>query len=96
MTASALAVNGKPVTVRIAGEVFVPTEVPTMWVSWQTLGRAAAGLAANQYDIALTPGTSTQAYTDALQRALGPDLVVALLRAPTRSPGSWTCPCSSG
>jgi putative ABC transport system permease protein len=56
-----LTVNGKPVTVRIAGEVFVPTGVPTMWVSWPTLGGAAAGLTANHYDIALTPGTSTQA-----------------------------------
>jgi putative ABC transport system permease protein len=72
-----LTVNGKPVTVRIAGVVFVPTEVPTMWVSWQTLGGAAAGLTANQYDIALTPGTSTQAYTGALQRTLGPDIGVS-------------------
>lgn len=72
-----LTVNGKPVTMRIVGEVFVPTEVPTMWVSWQTLGGAATGLTANQYDIALTPGTSTQAYIDALQRTLGSDIGVS-------------------
>jgi putative ABC transport system permease protein len=72
-----LTVNGKPVTVRIVGEVFVPTEVPTMWVSWQTLGGAAAGLTTNLYDITLTPGTSTQAYTDALQRTLGPGIGVS-------------------
>jgi putative ABC transport system permease protein len=75
-----LTVNGKPVTVRIAGEVFVPTPVPTIWVSSQTLGGPAAGLAVHQYDIGLTPGTSTQGYTGALQRtlqrALGPDIVV--------------------
>jgi putative ABC transport system permease protein len=72
-----LTVNGKPVTVRIAGKVFVPTEVPTVWVSWHALGGAAAGLTANLYDITLTPGTSTQAYTSALQRALGPGIGVS-------------------
>jgi putative ABC transport system permease protein len=71
-----LTVHGKPVTLRIAGEVFIPAGTPTMWVSWQTLGAAAAGLTAHQYDIALTPGTSVQAYTDALQRAVGHDIVV--------------------
>jgi putative ABC transport system permease protein len=75
-----LTVNGKPVTVRIAGEVFIPSPVPAVWVSWQTLGGPAAGLAVHQYDIGLTPGTSSQGYTNALQRALqralGPDIVV--------------------
>ena len=75
-----LTVNGKPVTVRIAGEVFIPNPVAAMWVSSQTLGGRAAGLAIHQYDMGLTPGTSAQAYTDALQRALrralGPDIVV--------------------
>ncbi len=72
-----LTVDGKPVTVRIAGEVFVPTEVPAMWVSWQTLGGAAGRLTASHYDIALAPGTSTQAYTGALQRTLGPGIAVS-------------------
>jgi len=71
-----LTVNGKPVTVRIAGEVFIPLPLPTVWASWQTLRSSAAGLAANQYEMALKPGTSIQGYTDALQRALGPDMVV--------------------
>jgi putative ABC transport system permease protein len=75
-----LMVNGKPVTVRIAGEVFVPSPVPAVWVSSQTLNAPAAGLAVHQYDIDLTPGTSIQGYTNALQRALqralGPDIVV--------------------
>jgi putative ABC transport system permease protein len=66
--------------VRIAGEVFIPSPAPAVWVSWQTLGRPAAGLAAHQYDIDLTPGTSIQAYTNALQRtlqrALAPNIVV--------------------
>jgi putative ABC transport system permease protein len=75
-----LTVNREPVTVRIAGEVFIPNPAAAMWVSSQTLGGPAAGLAIHQYDMSLTPRTSTQAYTDALQRALrralGPDIVV--------------------
>ena len=66
-----LTVNHKPVTVRIAGVVFLP-QIPTVIASWQTLGAQAAGLTANQFDIALKPGTSIQGYTDALQRAVGP------------------------
>jgi len=72
-----LTVNGKPVRVRIAGEVFLPNVVPTMFVSWQTIGGQAAGLTANRYDVDLTPGTSTAGYTSALQRALGPGIGVA-------------------
>jgi putative ABC transport system permease protein len=72
-----LTVNGKPVSVRIAGEVFLPNVVPTMFLSWQTIGGQAAGLTANRYDIDLTPGTSTAGYTSALQRALGPGIGVA-------------------
>ena len=75
-----LTVNGKPVSVRIAGEVFIPNPVAAMWVSSQTLGGPAAGLAIHQYDMGLTPGTSPPAYTGALQRALrralGPDILV--------------------
>jgi putative ABC transport system permease protein len=65
-----LTVNGKPVRVRIAGEVFIPIPDPTVFVSWQTL--AAAGLTVSEYDIALKPGTSTQAYISAVLRTLGP------------------------
>jgi putative ABC transport system permease protein len=63
-----------------AGEVFIPSPAPAVWVGWQTLGGLAAGLAIHQYDIGLMPGTSIQAYPNALQRALqralGPDIVV--------------------
>jgi putative ABC transport system permease protein len=68
-----ITVNGRPVTVRIAGEVFVETG-PTLFVSWETLGPAAtAKLAASvtSYDINLEPGTSTNAYISALSRKLG-------------------------
>jgi putative ABC transport system permease protein len=75
-----LTVNHKPVTLRIAGEVFIPNPVAAVWVSSQALGAPAGGLAVHQYDMGLTPGTSIQGYTDALQRALrralGPDIVL--------------------
>ena len=70
-----------------------------MLVSWQTLGGPAAGLAVHHYDIALKPGTSIQAYTGALQRALrralGPDILVGTEGA-TSLAGFWTRPCSRG
>ena len=65
-----LTVNGQPVTVRIAGEVFLPDGISTVFASRQTLGGAVAGLTTNQYDIDLTPGTIVHGYTGALQRAL--------------------------
>lgn len=70
--------GGKPVRVRIAGEVFIPVPDPTVLASRQTLGAAAAGLTVSHYDIALKPGTSTQAYINALNRT--PD------SAPTSTP----------
>jgi putative ABC transport system permease protein len=39
--------------------------------SWQTLGGSAAGLTVSQYDIALRPGVSPDAYDGSLQQALG-------------------------
>jgi putative ABC transport system permease protein len=75
-----LTVNHKLVTARIAGDVFIPSPAPAVWVSRQTLGGQATGLAVHQYDIALTTGTSIQGYTNTLQqtlqRVLGPSLVV--------------------
>ena len=68
-----LTVNGKPVTVRIVGVVFLPNQIPTVIASWQTLGPQAAALTANDYDIAVKPGTNIQDYTDTLLRALGPN-----------------------
>ena len=69
-----MTVDGRPVTVRIAGEVFIPNGDPTLFVRWQTLGRSAtAKLAANvnSYDINLKPATNTSAYLAALTRKLG-------------------------
>jgi putative ABC transport system permease protein len=72
-----LSVSGKPVTVRIAGQVYYPN-TPFVFTSWQTLGGAAAGLTATNYDIGLKPGVSPQTYVAALSKALGPGFTVAL------------------
>src|SRR5262249_16899694 len=65
--------GGKPVTVRIAGEVFDPqgNDQPALLTSWQTLGGAPAGLAIAQYDVGLKPGTDPGGYADAVNQALG-------------------------
>ena len=67
-----LIVNGRPVVVRIVGQVFAPGDPPSVLTSWPALGGAAAGLAVSHYDVALRPGTSTGDYIRALTRALGP------------------------
>jgi putative ABC transport system permease protein len=72
-----LSVNGKPVTVRIAGQVYHP-DSPDLFTSWQTLGGPAAGLAPELYDIGLKPGTNAQAYTTALSKALGSQFTVGI------------------
>jgi putative ABC transport system permease protein len=66
-----MSVRGKPVTARIAGEVYDPGLNPTLFTSWRTLGGAAAGLTVAQYDVGLKPGTSARAYAAALGKTLG-------------------------
>jgi putative ABC transport system permease protein len=67
-----LTIDGRAVTVTIAGEVFVPTPGPELFISWQTLGPvAAAKLAVNSYDINLKSGTNRGAYISGLTRRLG-------------------------
>ena len=68
------------VTVRIAGEVFLPgnnggAEILT---SLGTLQRVEPGLVPRQYDVSLRPGTSPQAYASALGPLLGPDYDISL------------------
>jgi putative ABC transport system permease protein len=69
-------VNGKPVTARITGQVYYPN-TPFIFTGWQTLGGAAAGLAAQVYDIGLKPGISPHAYAKALRKALRPGFSVS-------------------
>ena len=66
-----LTVNGKPITDRIVGDVFVPSSSAVLFSSWQALGDPAA-LAVSHYDIDLKPGVSMPKFTSGLTRALGP------------------------
>jgi putative ABC transport system permease protein len=60
------------VTIQIAGEIFDPGGGrPEIIASQSTLAALAPGLAPDQYDVALTPGTGAQAYADALGAKLG-------------------------
>jgi putative ABC transport system permease protein len=67
----ALTVHGRPVPVRIVGQVYFPNG-PSLFTSWQTLGGTAGGVRATDYTIGLRPGTSPRAYLASLRKALGP------------------------
>ena len=67
----ALTVRGRPVPVRIVGQVYFPNG-PSLFTSWQTLGGTAAGVRATNYTIGLRPGIGPRAYLAALRKALGP------------------------
>ncbi len=60
------------VTIHIAGEIFDPGGGNAEIIASQsTLAALDPGLAPDQYDVALTPGTNAQAYADALGAKLG-------------------------
>ncbi len=59
------------VTVKIAGEVFHPSNEPELYASTQTLPGVATGGNLNNYDVGLRPGTSAAAYVQAVNAALG-------------------------
>ena len=65
---------------RIAGEVFIPVETPTVWAGWQTFGSPAAGLAANQYEMALKPGITGLWQVDGRSRVTFNEMVRMDLR----------------
>ena len=65
-------------TVKIAGEVFDPRGGrPEIIASTPTLAALDPGLAPNQYDVALKPGTNAQAYAYTVGTALGRDYDVS-------------------
>ena len=65
-------VYGRHLTVRIAGEVFDPSEGRTEIIgATSTLAALDPGLATSQYDVALKPGTDVQAYVHGVGAALG-------------------------
>ena len=60
------------ITIQIAGETFDPSGGQAEIIASQsTLAALDPGLAPDQYDVALTPGTNAQAYADALGAKLG-------------------------
>ena len=59
------------VTVRIAGEVFDPDSQARMYGSTQTLPGVASPANVQEYDVALRPGVSADAYVQAVNGALG-------------------------
>ena len=70
--------GSKPVTARIVGQVFdTDNNGLAIITGWQTLADADHGLAVDQYDIGLRPGTSAMAYAQAVGSKLGPAYLVS-------------------
>ncbi len=80
LTASGLAVGDtatvdtgtSQVTVRIAGEVFHPSDEPTLYGGAGTLPGLATPANLQDYEVALRPGVSAGGYVRAVNRTLGP------------------------
>jgi putative ABC transport system permease protein len=71
--------NGRPVTVRIVGQVFADQNRGLfMLTGWPTLARADPGLEPSSFDIGLRPGTSAPAYAQSLSAALPSSYAVQL------------------
>jgi putative ABC transport system permease protein len=69
--------GGKQTTVQIAGEVFDTADgKPEMIGALSTLSAADPGLAPNEYQVGLAPGTDTGSYVNALGHALGKGYLV--------------------
>ena len=68
-----LASGGKHTSVKIVGEVFDTADgKPEMIGALSTLSAVDPGLAPNEYQVGLAPGTDTAAYANALNHVLGP------------------------
>jgi putative ABC transport system permease protein len=79
--------GGRHSTVTIAGEVFDPQGgTPEMIGAQSTFTPVDPGLAPDQYDVAVKPGTSLSAYVNALDRAVGQENPVV---ANTRNSSSY-------
>jgi putative ABC transport system permease protein len=61
----------RPVTVRIAGEIFAPANEPRVYAAARTLPGTAASENFWQWNIGLKPGTNAAAYSQALNARLG-------------------------
>jgi putative ABC transport system permease protein len=74
-----ITLNGHQMPVRIVGQVFAAQNKGLMMLTgWQTLAAASPGLQPDQYDIGLRPGTSADAYAQALSAALPSSYAVQL------------------
>lgn len=64
--------GGKQIPVRIVGQVFdTDNNGMAIITGWQTLASADSGLAPDQYDVGLRPGTAADAYAQTLGTVLG-------------------------
>jgi putative ABC transport system permease protein len=68
-----VATGVKPVTVRIAGEIFYPSHEPRVFGSAQTLPGTAVADNFQQWNVGLKPGTSAIAYSQGVNARLGSD-----------------------
>jgi putative ABC transport system permease protein len=70
--ATTISAGGKPETVRISGEIFVPGNTPALMASWQTLSATAAPpLSIQQYVVGLRTGVDVDSYVASVQQSLG-------------------------
>jgi len=63
--------GAKPVTVRIVGEVFMPSSQPRLLASGQTLPGTAVAANFFQWNVGLKPGVGAASYNQALNARLG-------------------------
>jgi putative ABC transport system permease protein len=66
-----VAAGAKPVTVRIAGEIFDPGNEPRMYAAAQTLPGTAVPANFRQWNVGLKPGTTAAAYSQGVNAELG-------------------------
>src|SRR5581483_3465488 len=73
-----LTAAGRHLTLRVTGEIFaVAGGTPELIGDLAALAPLDSQLVATQYDVAVKPGTSVAAYTQAVGRALGPNYQVS-------------------
>jgi putative ABC transport system permease protein len=70
--ATTISAGGKPETVRISGEIFVPGNSPALMASWQTLDASAVPrLSIAQYVVGVKTGVNVNSYVASVQQSLG-------------------------
>jgi len=71
--------NGRQFPLRIVGETFDTRQNGLdLFTGWSTMAMVTPGLAPQQYDVGLRPGTTPQAYAGELSRTLGRSYYVIL------------------